>query len=325
MQIVIDPWVLDGTLYDEECARKLARLEQDKAEFCFIITETLKENYAVFLDNRSSRKNTQLAITFAQRLVDRTGLKHTFLVPKSLPLESVGQDCNCRTEDLDRHLLAIVVDRCKAKTRSVFGPAVILLLYCASGDNCGATKGRCLRSEKCRSSLQQRHSDLKIICTEDRKSSIEILDPRNVMNNQQHDARFEDECALWLQRKYGGNVERGVEKWGSQIDVLLLKDKIVYVGECKLVHGENAYQSQEKALLQLEERICSGSKHMVSYHWKGLVFCNKLFDQEIINKANDVKQRMRGIDVEFVFVRVDMPKGWENKPDWRLSDNNFKY
>lgn len=319
MQILLDPWVLDKAFSNEDCAKKLAILEQNKADFCFIITEKLKESYSVFLEHRVSRKNAQMAIVFARHLVNRTVFKHTFLIPNSLQSQSVDQDCNCQSGDLDHHLLEIIFDRCQMKTSDIVGPAIILLLDCPS---CGGVRKLCLRSEECRQNLLARFRDnLEIVCAEDRKSSIKIRDPRNMMNDQQHDARFEDECASWLERRNNKNVDRGVKRWGHQIDVLLVKDSVVYVGECKLVHGGNAYESQEKALSQLEKRICDGSKAETGYQWKGLVFCNQAFDQQIINKAKDIEQR---INAEFVFIKVDMPKDWKNKPDWRLSDNNFK-
>lgn len=326
MQIVVDPWVLVKAFDDEECARKLATIEGSKADFCLIITETLKNYYAIFLNERASCNNAQLAIAFAKHLVSRTAFKNTLLTPNSSLLKFIDSDCDCHVEDLDHHLLEIVVDRCEAKTRREEVP-IVLLLDCVAGDNCSAAKSRCLSRERCRLYLQQRFPDLSIVCAGDRKSSIKVVSPGDKMNNQQHAARFEDECARWLERKEGIQVERGVNRWQHEIDILYETDGLVYIGECKLVHGGNAHLRQEEALRQLEERICAASNQGLHCKWNAFLFCSESFEQQIYDKSNNIKmafKKSHDLEIEFKFIRVKMPQGWKDRPDWRLSESDFE-
>lgn len=339
MQVVIDPKVFQkvlsyminvspssGSREISAIVRKLTKLEQDKADFCFLMTNELKEQYARFLTCRTNKNEVVLVISFIRHLINRTAFKITWFTPKGSNQKPFIPVDKCQMDDLDVHLIMILVDRCDAKTRTQIDPIVTLLLDCTSNGNGGSLENRCLSDKRFRDSIEEKlRRSVQIVCAEDDRAAILIIDPNAMMNSQQHDARFEDQCALWLlSREQVVHCER--ELLGEEIDILLRKDNVFYIGECKLIHGENAVEQQEKALQQIKRRISKGSEVHRNTVWRGLIFCNKPFSQDIRDKALDIKKefKSRDINVDFEFVEVTMPSGWQNQPNWRLLNNHFK-
>lgn len=308
--------------------RKLTKLEQDKADFCFLMTNELKEQYARFLTCRTNKNEAVLVISFIRHLINRTAFKITWFTPKEPNQKPFIPVDECQMDDLDVHLIMILADRCDAKTRTQIDPIVTLLLDCTSNGNGSSLENRCLSDKQFWDSVEEKlRRSVQIVCAEDDRAAILIIDPNAMMNNQQHDARFEDQCAFWLcSRENVSHCGRGVNQWGEEIDILLWRGDVAYIGECKLVHGENAVEQQQKALQQLKRRISKGAEKHPNTRWRGLIFCNKSCNQDIRDKALNIKKefKSRGIDVDFEFIEVAMPSGWQNQPNWRLLNNHFK-
>lgn len=330
MQVVIDPRVFQKALVSESdnYVQRFVDFEQNKSYFCFIVTEKLKTQYSEFLTLQDNRSRSSLIITFIQHLLKRTSFKTSFLQIKEFDKKDFVQGHNCQMDELDTHLISIVKDRCEAKTETDIEPTVVLLLDCpSSGSKCSA-EIRCLSDGRIRQSLENNLRAAKIVCADDSKTAIPVIDPRTMMNDQQHDAHFEQECALWLRNREEEVAEfaRGVKRWGEEIDILLRKGNVFYIAECKLVRGKNAIENQRTALQQIKRRISKGSEANPSFCWLGLIFCNVSFDKEVVEIANSIKSDLKsqGLEIEFELIEVNMPKNWRDQPNWRLSSNDFK-
>jgi len=323
MNILIDPYVFSQAFKDDICTqtiKTLTDLEQDKAKFCFVLTHDLKNSYAEYIQQRPAKNHARLAQTIARHLVNGTGFKRiTIELSRDHPLPAGIQEhtSNCNLDKMDQHLLQIVIERCNARTITEIGPAIVLLLACSGLEQ------RCLQQTSFRDALCEAIRDLIVHCVEDSASIKQhIIDPQNLTNNQQHDALFEDQCALWLGRRLGLGCHTRVKRWGCEIDIFCEGDTHrFYLGECKLVHNESDGQKKlEKALEQLRERVQAGKGVAHEAQWECFVFCNADFSPDILAKANRIKQET-GATIHL--VRVTMPSQWQQKPNWKLQDKDF--
>ncbi|GIK72742.1 MAG: hypothetical protein BroJett021_17300 [Chloroflexota bacterium] len=154
--------------------------------------------------------------------------------------------------------------------------------------------------------------------------SQHVVDPGNLTNEQQHDARFEDQCALWLGRKLNHGCYTKLNKWGYEIDILCeVTDTYYCLGECKLVRGgaNKAGERQENALRQLRDRVNSARNSGETVDFECYVFCNEDFGEEICIQAQVLANEL-GVKIHLVCVK--MLTDWNKKPDWSLGDQNFK-
>ncbi len=323
MNILIDPYVFSQAFKDDICTqttKTLTDLEQDKAQFRFVLTRDLKNSYAEYIKKRPAKDHARLAQTIAQHLVNGTVFKRIMIeLPREHPLPVGVQKhtLNCNLDRTDQHLLQIVIEMCNARTITEIGPAIVLLLACSGLEQ------RCLHQTSFRDALCEAIQDLIVHCVEDSASIKQyIIDPQNLTNNQQHDARFEDQCALWLGRRLGLGCSTGVRRWGCEIDIFYEGDTHrFYLGECKLVHNESDGQEKlEKALEQIRKRVQAGKRVEHEAQWECFVFCNADFSQDILEKANRIKQET-GATIHL--VRVTMPSRWQQTPNWTLQDEAF--
>ncbi len=323
MNVLIDPYVFSQAFKDDICTqtkRTLTDLEQDKAKFCFVLTHDLKKSYADYIQQRPVKAHVQLAQTIARHLVNGTGFKSiTIEISRkhSLPAGIQDHTLNCNLDEMDQHLLQIVIERCNARTITEIGPAIVLLLACSGLEQ------RCLQQTSFRDALCAAIRDLIVHCVEDSASIKQyIIDPQKLTNDQQHDALFEDQCALWLGRRLELGCRTRVNLWGCEIDIFCEGDTHrFYLGECKLVHNESdGQEKQGKALEQLRERVQAGKRVAHEAQWEGFVFCNADFNPDILEKANRIEQETGAI---IHLVRVTMPSRWQQTPNWKLQDKDF--
>jgi len=333
MNILIDPYVFCQAFKDHICTqttKTLTDLEQDKAKFCFVLTNDLKKSYGAYIQQRPAKVHVQLAQTIARHLVNGTGFKSiTIEISREHPLPAGVQEhiLNCDLDKMDQHLLQIVIERCNSRTITEIGPAIVLLLACSGFER------RCLQQKSFRNALCEAIQGLIVHCVEDSASIKQhIIDPQKLTNDQQHDARFEDQCALWLGRRLELGCYTGVERWGCEIDIFCEVCEggthRFYLGECKLVHNESDGQEKlEKALEQLRERVKAGKgvEHEAQgveheAQWECFVFCNADFSPDILEKANRLEQET-GATIHL--VRVTMPSRWQKTPNWKLQDKDF--
>lgn len=319
MHVVIDPRVLSDSTGNY--ARSLATFEQDKARYCFIITNFLKQCYGECITKRSLPSRGQLAQSLARHLVSGTTFKRLVIEPQSchpLPEAIKALVSTCDFDEIDQHLLQVAIEKCNATTTTEVGPALVILISCnGSGD-------RCLHQQLFRNTLCQAVNGLRVHCAEDKNPiSQHVVDPRNLTNEQQHDARFEDQCALWLGRKLNCGCSTKVKKWGHEIDILCEVTGTHYLGECKLVRGgaDKAVERQENALKQLKERVKAARDAGETVDFGCYVFCNENFSEKTRTQAQSVA---RELEVKIHLICVKMPADWNEKPDWGLRDQDFR-
>lgn len=227
----------------------------------------------------------------------------------------------CEHEEVDLHLLQIALERCQARTRDQIGPAIVLLLACNGAEL------RCLQQDRFREILREDLQGLVVHCGEDHDTIRKhVADPRRLINEQQHDAHFEGQCALWLGRLLGLGCHTNEKRWEHEIDVFCENqsdDPRFYIGECKLLHNRSdGREQQQTALNQLRKRLQSGVKHeTTTAQWHCYVFCNADFTPEILQEARSITEET-GANVRL--IRVVMPSQWQQQTNWTLRDDNFR-
>ena len=326
MDVLVDPNVFSSAFTKHTCAQTLAELEQDKALYRFVVTRNLLKCYTERMHQRNARasNDAQLAISMAKHLVNGTSFRRTLIELQTqhpLPQSVQSQTSTCHLDEEDNHLLQIAIERCQARTLTESGPAIVLLLAC------GCAQQRCLQQGSFRVSLCEAIQGIKVHCAEDRNSIKQyVVDPKKLTNDQQHDARFEDQCALWLSRQLGLGCHTSTRRWGCEIDIFCEESHgnthRFYLGECKLVHNNSGGQEkQEEALKQLKTRMQTGIKSTAGeVQWECFVFCNTDFDPDICKKAQQVAQE---VGATMHLILVQMPSQWQQDARWVLRDEDF--
>ncbi len=332
MEITIAPEVFTLAATNDACLQMLTRLEQDKDKHCYVTTRRLQQLYGEFVSsrNRSAGIRGDLARTIARHLVSGTAFKQLRLDPLSeLPMNIRQIFLGCDLTDVEQHLICIARDRANARTSENIGPSLVLVLSCSS-----TKANQCLYQQQVRDQLCQLINALEIHCAEDRQPIHRFhKELRDITNQQQHDARFQDQCTLWLTRKFNCAGSTGVRVLGHEIDSFGEVEAEglhqLIIGESKLIHGtKDKVDPHDKALKQLSKRIetllekFSFRDAATGIRLECFVFSNIPTEYD-----PDVKSRAKEIEAQYCvgvhLIRVEMPSRWQDDPAWNLRDEHF--
>ncbi len=333
MRIAIAPDVLALAATNDACLQALTKLEQDKGTHWFVVTQKLKKFYSEFLDlrGRPATIGGDLARAIARHFVSGTTFHYLSLDPECpLPTDIKDMFVECDLTDAEQHLISVAVSLGNGKPLTEIGPSVVLFLACSS-----LPPTRCLNRHQVREDLCRLINALEIHCAEDPRSIDRFhVDPRDMTNNKQHDARFQDQCTLWLTRKFYSGGNSGIRVFGHEIDSFCEAEMgglhQVIIGECKLIHSAaDKSEPHRKAVNQLHERVKAlFRKHPSLITTNGVrlecfLFSNVPGDYDPVVKSM-AREIENEYDTKIHFLRVMMPSRWQNIPDWNLRDEHFE-
>ena len=333
MRIAIAPDVFALAATNDACRQALARLEQDKGKNWFVMTRKLKQFYSEFLDLRSRPATIggDLARVIARHLVSGTTFHYLQLDPECLlPKDIKDMFLGCDLTDAEQHLIYVAVSLGNGKPLTEIDPSVVLFLACSS-----LPSTRCLHRQQIREDLCRLINDLKIHCAEDQRPIDRFhVEPRDMTKDKLHDARFQDQCTLWLTRQFYCGGSTGTRVFGPEIDSLAEAEvdglRQVIVGECKLIHGNvNKVEPHHKAVNQLRKRIKALLRQHPSLNantgarLECFVFSNVPgnYDPLVKSDAGEIENEY---GTKIHFIRVTMPSRWQSTPDWNLRDEYFE-
>ncbi|MBI5650389.1 MAG: hypothetical protein HZC40_08090 [Chloroflexi bacterium] len=300
---------------DRSCEQRLLELRDNRALYWFVTDgKTLHQQYLDFATKHSHRK--PWVILFLDELLH--GPKFN-LPPGRLPIDIEPAIISKCSNTPEPQMLSMAV--------GAQGFGLTLLL-----PSPGGRFSRCLHEKAFKSCAEGKIKGLQVRFVNDPKPVKKWL--KAILNERQHVSLFESQTGSWLARKNQCPKKYPYEKAnGQQVDAYYYqiegtRQRLVCIGECKLRFEDESKPIEPDDIKQLGRKILAvmeiERKRSTSFVIKACVLSNaKEMNSSAWLLVKDVVTRIQkeeGLQVVFSFVRVQMPTGWKNKPDWNLAD-----